>query len=431
LSAPSNGWDYDVAVVGGGPGGSTVATALVRRGRRVVVLEREVFPRFHIGESQLPWSNEIFRALGVYETILQAGFVEKWGASFAATDGAAEQYADFTEAVETPTPQSFQVSRAHFDDLLLAHSRRSGAEILQGHRALHAVFETDGALLQFADSKGNERGLRVGIVVDASGRAGFLARTLGRHEMDPLLRNIAVHAQYEGIPRRQGRRSGDIRMLTRADTGWVWLIPISPGVTSVGAVIPQTVYNRESKTSAEESLEHFIATTPGAAPLFHAAHRVSPARFDADYSYLGTRLAGDRWLAVGDAAGFLDPIFSTGVLLAMQAGLDAAETISGALSDGDCSARRFGSYERRVRQRYHHFRRFAVGFYDPAFRELWFTRSNRFGLYQAILSVLAGNWRPSLATRARIELFFMLVALQRAIPLAPRSARTKVLSETS
>jgi flavin-dependent dehydrogenase len=165
--------------------------------------------------------------------------------------------------------------------------------------------------------------------------------------------------------------------------------------------------------------------------LFHAAHRVSPARFDADYSYLGTRLAGDRWLAVGDAAGFLDPIFSTGVLLAMQAGLDAAETISGALSDGDCSARRFGSYERRVRQRYHHFRRFAVGFYDPAFRELWFTRSNRFGLYQAILSVLAGNWRPSLATRARIELFFMLVALQRAIPLAPRSARTKVLSETS
>jgi flavin-dependent dehydrogenase len=431
VSASSNGWEYDVAVVGGGPGGSTVATALVRRGRRVLVLEREEFPRFHIGESQLPWSNEIFRALGVYETILEAGFVEKWGASFGAIDGAKEQYADFTEAVETPTPQSFQVPRAQFDDLLLAHSRRSGAEILQGHRALHAVFEEDGAWLRFADPKGKECGVRVGMVVDASGRAGFLARTLGRHEMDPLLRNIAVHAQYEGIPRRQGRRSGDIRMLTRADTGWMWLIPLTPAVTSVGAVIPQTVYHREGKSSPEESLEHFVATTPGSAPLFHAARRVSPARFDADYSYLGTRLAGDRWLAVGDAAGFLDPIFSTGVLLAMQAGLDAAEAISGALSDGDFSARRFGPYERQVRQRYHHFRRFAVGFYDPAFRDLWFTRSNRFGLYQAILSVLAGNWRPSFATRARIQLFFMLVALQRAIPLAPRSARAKVLSETS
>jgi flavin-dependent dehydrogenase len=430
-SGSSNRWDYDVAVVGGGPGGSSVATALVRRGHRVLVLEREVFPRFHIGESQLPWSNEIFRALGVYEAILEAGFVEKWGASFGAIDGAGEQYADFTEAVETPTPQTFQVSRARFDELLLAHSRRSGAEILQEHRALHAAFEDDSVLLGFADPQGNERRVRVGMVVDASGRAGFLAKTLGRHAMDPLLRNIAVHAQYEGIPRREGRRSGDIRMLTRADTGWMWLIPITPEAISVGAVVPHTVYSRESRPSPEESLAHFITTTPGSTDLFHAARRVSPARFDADYSYLGTRLAGDRWLAVGDAAGFLDPIFSTGVLLAMQAGLDAAEVISRALSDGDFSARRFSSYEDRVRRRYHHFRRFAVGFYDPAFRDLWFTRSNRFGLYQAILSVLAGNWRPSLATRARIELFFMLVALQRVIPLAPRSAQTKMWSEAS
>jgi FADH2-dependent halogenase len=396
-----------------------------------MVLEREVFPRFHIGESQLPWSNEILRALGAYEAVLQAGFVQKWGASFGATDGAAEQYADFTEAVETPTPQTFQVPRAQFDELLLAHSRRSGAEVLQGHRALNAAFNEDGASLRFADPEGAERSVRAGMIVDASGRAGFLAKSLGRYEMDPMLRNIAVHAQYEGIPRREGRRSGDIRMLTRADTGWMWLIPITARVTSVGAVIPQAVYSRESQDTPERSLEHFIATTPGSAPLLSAANRISPARFDADYSYLATRMAGDRWLAVGDAAGFLDPIFSTGVLLAMQAGLDAAEAISGALSNGDCSARRFASYESRVRRRYNHFRRFAVGFYDPAFRDLWFTRSNRFGLYQAILSVLAGNWRPSFATRARIRLFFLLVALQRFVPLAPRPARTKVPNAAS
>ena len=124
-------------------------------------------------------------------------------------------------------------------------------------------------------------------------------------------------------------------------------------------------------------------------------------------------MAGDRWVAVGDAAAFLDPIFSTGVLLAMQGGLDAAAAIDAGLRSGDLSERTFVRYERMVRKRYHHFRRFAIGFYDPAFRELWFTRNKRFGIYGAIVSVLAGNWRPSLLTRVRIELFFALVALQR------------------
>ncbi|MFI5377606.1 MAG: NAD(P)/FAD-dependent oxidoreductase, partial [Candidatus Rokuibacteriota bacterium] len=151
-----------------------------------------------------------------------------------------------------------------------------------------------------------------------------------------------------------------------------------------------------------------------------------PARFDADYSYLGTRLAGDRWAVVGDAAAFLDPIFSTGVLLAMQAGLDVAEIIHKGLSDGDLSARRFEGYGRDVHMRYHHFRKFAVGLYDPAFRDLWLVPKSRFGIYEAILSVLAGNWRPSLATRARLGLFFTLVAIHRIIPIAPRAAGAAV-----
>jgi flavin-dependent dehydrogenase len=185
-------------------------------------------------------------------------------------------------------------------------------------------------------------------------------------------------------------------------------------VTSVGAVIPRSVHLREAKPSAEESLTHYLDATPAAVPLFAQARRVSPARFDADYSYLATRMAGDRWVAVGDAAAFLDPIFSTGVLLAMQGGLDAAEVIDAGLRRGDLSSGIFAGYERVVRKRYHHFRRFAVGFYDPAFRHLWFGRPKRLeGIYRAVVSVLAGNWRPSLATRARIELFFAFVALRR------------------
>ena len=420
----ASGWDFDVAVIGGGPGGSSAATALARSGRTVLLLERDRFPRFHIGESQLPWSNEVFRALGVHEAIVEAGFVKKWGASFRTVDGAIEQYADFQVAVETPSPQTFQVPRATFDEILLRHSERSGVKVLEGHRALDAAFEADGVVLRFAGPEGIEQAVRAGFVVDASGRAGFLTKKLGRHEFDPLLRNIAVHAQYEGIPRAEGRRAGDIRMFTRGDMGWIWLIPLSDTVTSVGAVIPQAVHRRESKTTPEDSLAHYLSGTAGLAPLVEHARRVSPARFDADYSYLGTRLTGDRWVAVGDAAAFLDPIFSTGVLLAMQGGLEAAEAIDGALRTGDLARHQFAECERLVRRRYHHFRRFAVGFYDPYFRDLWFRPSSRLGVFNAILSVLAGNWRPSLMTRLRIRFFFTLIALRRLFRLPLRSGRT-------
>jgi flavin-dependent dehydrogenase len=409
----SPGWDFDAAVVGGGPGGSSAATALVRRGRSVVLLERERFPRFHIGESQLAWSNEVFQALGAEEAIAAAGFVRKWGASFRRPEGGTEQYADFATAVETPTPESIHVLRERFDELLLRHAERCGVTVREQQRVVDAAFDVEGVTLRVADPAGLERTVRVGAVVDASGRAGVLVKRFGRQEYDPLLRNIAVHAQYEGIPRAEGRRAGDIRMFTRPDMGWLWLIPLSETVVSVGAVIPRAVHRREAQATAEASLAHYLAETPAAAPLLEQARRISPARFDADYSYLATRMGGDRWVAVGDAAAFLDPIFSTGVLLAMQGGLEAAEAIDLGLRTGDLSARAFAPYERRVRKRYHHFRRFAVGFYDPAFRELWFTPKKRLGIAPAIVSVLAGNWRPSLLTRARIEMFFALVAVQR------------------
>ena len=417
-------WDFDAVVIGGGPGGSSAATALARRGRRVLLLEREQFPRFHIGESQLPWTNEILRALGAYDTVAGAGFVRKWGASFWTLDGSFEQHADFAEAPETPTPQTFQVPRETFDEILLRHSEKAGVDVRERHRVLDVVFDPEGVTLRFADPEDGEHSVRAGVVVDASGRAGFLAKKFGRHAFDPLLRNIAVHAQFEDIPRPTGRRSGDIRMFTRPDMGWLWLIPLSDTVTSVGAVIPQAVHRRESRATPEESLAHYVESTPLAAKLLAPAHRITPARFDADYSYLGTEMAGDRWVAVGDAAAFLDPIFSTGVLMAMQGGLESAEAIDAGLRDGDLSKRRFRLYEQLVRMRYHHFRRFAVGFYNPNFRDLWFQRTKRGGLFEAVLSILAGNWHPSLAIRLRIRFFFTLVALQRVFPIAPRGPRT-------
>ncbi len=416
---PDGGLHFDAAVIGGGPGGSSAATALARRGRRVLLLERDRFPRFHIGESQLPWINGVLEALGARDTVAKAGFVEKWGASFWEIDGTPAAYVDFTAAVETPVPQTFQVPRDRFDELLLRHAEASGVIVREGHRAIEAAFDPDGVTLRFAGSDGREREARVAVLVDASGRSGFLARRIGRHEMDPRLQHVAVHAHYEGIPRADGRPAGDIRVLTRRDVGWVWLIPISDTLTSVGVVVPRDLHRREAKPTAEESLEHYLRETPAAPALMREARRVSAARHDVDYSYLATRMAGDRWVAVGDAAAFLDPIFSTGVLLAMQGGLEAAEAIDAGLRAGDLTARRFRGYERIVRRRYHYFRRFVIGFYDPYFRRLLFRRSRRLGIYEAVLSALAGNWRPGLGTRLRIGIFFAVIALKRALRVAP------------
>lgn len=413
------GRDFDVVVIGGGPAGASTAIRLARRGRSVLVLERDVFPRFHVGESQVPWTDEVFQALGIDGLVAQGGFVEKWGASFTSADGSIEKYADFTSAPETPRPQTYQVTRAEFDHLVLQHAERSGATVLQGTSCLDVTFAPDHVAIRHG-GPGGERTVRAAAVVDASGRAGLLAHRLTERRYDHQLKNVALHAWFEDVPRRPGRRAGDIRMVTRPDRGWFWLIPVSETVTSVGVVLPKDVHAARTGGSLDDALDRYVRETPAASALLSSARRVSEVRFDADYSYESRDYAGDRWLVAGDAGAFLDPIFSTGVLLAMQAGIDAGDALDAALAAGDVSHRQFARYERLVARRYRWFRRFATGFYDPAFRDIFFVSDVPLGIREAVLSVMAGNWRPSLATRLRLLAFFAVIAVHRRFPIAPQ-----------
>ncbi|HET8773402.1 MAG TPA: NAD(P)/FAD-dependent oxidoreductase, partial [Thermoanaerobaculia bacterium] len=414
-------YDFDFAVAGGGPAGCSAAITLAQRGHSVVLFERETFPRFHIGESLLATANDHFAALGVAERIDAAGFPEKWGARLFTHDGQSGRGVNFAEVREVRRPQTYQVPRAEFDRILLERAKELGVDVREGTRVTACDFAPDAAIVDYAN--GNNGRVRARAMVDATGRNGLLARKYNLRTDEPLLANIAIFSHYSNVPRLGDGCPNDIRIVARNDSGWFWLIPISAELMSVGVVLPRTLFQQMPEGSMEERLDRALADTPVVAELMRNAKREWPVRVEKDFSYSASTYAGDRWILAGDAGSFLDPVFSTGVSIAMESGIEAATELDRAVKRDDFSARAFAAFSRRQRKRFRTFRRFVIGFYTPQFRDLFFSPQPPQQLFRAVVTILAGRWNASLKTRVLNNVFFALVALQKRFTLGRRLFR--------
>ena len=411
-----SGKDYDVIVIGGGPAGSTAATRLRQLGRKVVLFERERFPRFHIGESLLPCSMPLFDALGVQSALKAANFLPKYAAEFVTADGTCTRRYAFGDGLVPGPGSAYEVDRAEFDKVLLDHAAAQGVVVEQETQVVKFDCGKNGASVTVRAPDG-ERTVSAEVIVDATGQSSLLAGRFGLREMDQGLKNFAVFSHFEGATRHSGDREGDISVVLVPE-GWWWVIPLRGDRTSVGLVAPAR--KLKGRKPDESYLHEQIEATPYLKERLANARRVAPVRSISDYSYVSKKLAGDRWLMVGDAGAFIDPVFSTGVYLGMTSAFRAAEAVDRALARGDTSAAMFKDYERFMRRIVGRYRAFVKGFYTPEFVEVLMAPSDWLKLRAAITSLLAGYGVDSFEVNWRVLVFRAIARANRGLALTPR-----------
>jgi flavin-dependent dehydrogenase len=400
----------DVMVIGGGPAGTTAATLLAQQGLSVTLLERERFPRFQIGESLLPYNNDLFARLGVTEQLASGDYFPKYGAYFVTGDGAHGYRFRFDQRLSDPYRNSFQVKRSEFDHLLLRNAEKHGVEVLQET----PVTSVD---LSDPDRVTVNGSLQARFVLDASGHGSVIGnREAGRSDV-PSLKKIAFFAHYVNVPRDPGRDAGNTVIVVLRDS-WFWLIPITNEIMSVGLVVDRDHFLR-CGLEPEALLQQTIDGTPWVAARMREAKRISQVYARKDFSFRMKHLVSTNYALVGDAAGFLDPIFSTGVFLAMK----SADMVTGAVMErlGSGSMTGLRRYESEMQRGLDKYLRFIEHFYDHDFLEVFLQPSERWGLLTAVVGVIAGNIFATRDNRFRLWLFFQLVRLQKRLgKIAPR-----------
>lgn len=391
----------DVIVIGGGPAGTTSATLLARQGFSVTLLERERFPRFQVGESLLPYNNDLFARLGVTDEIGVADSFPKYGAYFVTGDGQVGYSFRFDKRLRDPYRKSYQVKRAHFDDVLLKNAAKHGVDVRQETPVTSIELSDPGRVVV----NGN---LEARFVVDASGHGSVVgARVGGRSEVESL-KKVAFFAHYRNVPRAEGRDAGNTVIVVLRDA-WFWLIPVTADVMSVGLVVDRD-HVRSCGLDPEQLLERTIAGSPWVAEKMKSAERITQIYARKDFSFRMKNMVGANYALVGDAAGFLDPIFSTGVFLAMKSADLAAAAIGERLRGGSRHGLR--RYEADMQHGLDRYLRFIEKFYDRAFLEVFLQPSERWGLLDAVVGVLAGDIFANRNNRLKLGLFFSLVKLQ-------------------
>jgi FAD-dependent halogenase len=352
----------DVVVIGGGPAGSVAATLLADAGHRVLVLERERFPRYHIGESLLSATLPILDAIGATPAIERHGFLRKPGGTFQ-WGRQREPWSFWFREDPGGRPYAFQVVRAEFDQLLLDNARAHGAEVREEHAVSAVETEDERPVVHARSSSGRTLRLTPGFVIDASGQGAVIGRARGLRRFNDFFKNLAIFAYFAGAERLPGELANHILSAAFAD-GWFWYIPLHDGTMSVGAVVDARRWPDVAQADPEATYRDLIARCPAIADRLTRASLVSPIRIIRDYSYDSTRFGGRGFLLAGDAACFIDPVFSTGVHLACLAGFLGARTVDVVLGGRIAEAEALAQYEAAYRGAFERYLRFLYFFYD-------------------------------------------------------------------
>jgi flavin-dependent dehydrogenase len=407
---------YDVVVVGGGPAGSTAAHLLARAGFSVLVAERERFPRFHVGESLLPGNMALLDELGLTGRLASVPHIRKLGVEFVFGHEERSIALPFTYGLVGGLDGAINIVRADFDAALLELAAAAGAEVVHG-----CAVRADGRLEDGAVEV-EAGGARVAArwLIDATGQSTLLGKRLGTRSVLPELRKVAFVGHFTGVERRPGAEAGYPTIVMMADA-WFWFIPLDEERTSVGLVIDRDSAARAGRPAAE-MVAWGVARCPFARRRMAGARALPESGTVADFSYRCAPASGPGYFLVGDAATFIDPIFSTGVCLAMMGAAEAARQVEAVLSAGRDPRRARRAYERYLRRTTAPFFRLVRSYYRHPFRELLVSGGGPFGVDRATLSLLAGAVFPRLplAVRWRMALLYALLAVHERFPLTPR-----------
>jgi flavin-dependent dehydrogenase len=401
----------DILVVGGGPAGTTFGNLAAKRGWDVTLLEKDVHPRFHIGESLLPMNLPIIERLGILDEVRKIG-VPKLGADFSASgSGVRHETFYFSKALGESPDHAFEVRRSEFDQLLFDHCKAAGVNTLEGTKVTSVEHLDNGShRVTAVDANGGEDIWEARFLVDASGRDTFMSSSNGWKKRNPKHASAAVFAHYRGVKRRAGENQGNISLYW-FDNGWIWMIPLRDDIMSVGAVCyPDYIKTRR------ESLDEFLLSTlnslVGIRGRMREAEAVTPAQATGNYSYLSDRMCGPGFLMVGDAFAFIDPVFSSGVYLAMNSAERGVPVAQAWLSGNKKSYRKeCRRYRRETQKGLSTFAWFIYRFRSPVMIKLFRKPRNSLRVAEGVVSMLAGDVYSNPAVRRRLLLFKTIYTL--------------------